>query len=203
MNHDRYRTLAADGHGQLREKASRFIGIAFPLRDEDDFKERLASIAREHHSARHFCYAWVLGPAGERHRANDAGEPAGTAGKPILNRMQGLDLTYCGVIVVRYFGGTLLGKPGLIHAYGDTAGLALAEAPVKEVVARDEVIVHCTYPQMEQVRNTVLGMEGEVFAMDLTDTCRLTVAIPRSHVEALIAAWAVQGITAARLDHGK
>lgn len=203
MSTDRYRTLAAESHGQLREKASRFIGIAFPIRDEDDFKQRLHAFTKEHHGARHFCYAWVLGDGGERHRSNDAGEPAGTAGKPILNRIQALQLTHCAVVVVRYFGGTLLGRPGLVRAYGDAAGLALAEATVKEVVARGQVIVTCTYAQMESVRNTVLGMEGEVIAMDLTDTCRLTVAIPRSSIDGVIATWQVQGITAGRADQAK
>jgi len=106
MSTDRYRTLASAGTGQLREKASRFIGIAFSMADEEAFKQRMQEFMKEHHNARHFCYAWVLGDAGERHRANDAGEPAGTAGKPILNRIQARDLTYCGVIVVRYFGRT-------------------------------------------------------------------------------------------------
>lgn len=203
MSSDRYRTLASEGHGQLREKASRFIGVAFPMAHEGAFKERLFTLTKEHHGARHFCYGWVLGDAGERHRANDAGEPAGTAGRPILNRIQALGLTYCGVIVVRYFGGTLLGKPGLVRAYGDAAGLALAEATTKEVVARGQVEVICSYAQMEQVRNTVLGMEGEVVAMDLTDVCRLTLAIPRSTIDALIDAWRVQGIEVTRPDQPK
>jgi uncharacterized YigZ family protein len=196
MNPDRYVMPANEGHGQLREKASRFIGVAFPMANEEDFKLRLQALVKDHHGARHFCYAWVLGDAGERHRANDAGEPAGTAGKPILNRIQALGLTYCGVIVVRYFGGTLLGKPGLVRAYGDAAALALAEVGRKEVVAKDVVQVTCSYARMEQVRNTVLGMEGEVLAMDLTDTCRLTLAVPRSSAAALIDAWRAQGIEA-------
>ncbi|MDX9750754.1 MAG: YigZ family protein [Flavobacteriales bacterium] len=203
MSTDRYRTLAGEGHGQLREKASRFIGAAFPMGDEDDFKQRLQALVKEHHGARHFCYAWVLGDAGERHRANDAGEPAGTAGRPILNRAQALGLTYCGVVVVRYFGGTLLGKPGLVRAYGEAAALALEAAPVKEVVARGTVVVTCTYAQMEPVRNAVLGMEGEVLGMDLSDTCRLTLAIPHGRIDGLLGTWRAQGIVAERADHLK
>lgn len=202
MNTDRFRTLAAESHGQLREKASRFIGVAFPIADEEDFKQRLHALTKEHHGARHFCYAWVLGEGGERHRANDAGEPAGTAGKPILNRIQALQLTHCAVVVVRYFGGTLLGKPGLVRAYGDAAGLALAAATVKEVIARDRLNIDCSYAQLESVRNTVLGLDGEVITMELTDRCRLIVALPRSSVDGCIAAWDVQGITATRTDHG-
>lgn len=202
MKVDRYRTLAGEGNGHLREKASRFIAVAFPMRDEEDMRQRLLALAKEHHGARHFCYAWVLGDAGERHRANDAGEPAGTAGRPILNRIRALDLTHCGVVVVRYFGGTLLGKPGLIRAYGDAAALALENAPVKEVVPLGTVRITCSYARLEQVRNTVMGLEGKVIDMDLTDTCTLTLAVPPAHIPGLVAAWRAQGIHVAD-DHAK
>jgi putative IMPACT (imprinted ancient) family translation regulator len=121
MINDRYRTLVHEGQAVLREKASRFIGIAFPMQDEVAFKLRLLGLEKEHHGARHFCFGWVLGDGAERQRANDAGEPNATAGKPILNRIRSMDLTYCGVVVVRYFGGTLLGTAGLIKAYGSAA----------------------------------------------------------------------------------
>jgi uncharacterized YigZ family protein len=203
MNTDRYRTLERAGTGQLREKASRFIGIAFHMPDEDAFKQRLQEFMKEHHGARHFCYAWVLGDTGERHRANDAGEPAGTAGKPILNRIQSMDLTYCGVIVVRYFGGTLLGKAGLVQAYGEAAQLALMDASVVERIVRESVRITCTYSQLETIRNIVHQHEGEVLDSVFSDAVILNVALPRSVVDQLLHNWSAQGILAKQVDHEK
>lgn len=198
MNSDRYRTLESAGTGQLREKASRFIGIAFHMPDDEAFKQRMHDFMKEHHGARHFCYAWVLGDAGERHRANDAGEPSGTAGKPILNRIQALHLTYCGVIVVRYFGGTLLGKAGLVQAYGEAAQLALSDASVTERIVRERVRITCTYGQLETIRNAVLQHEGEVLDSTFSDSVDLSAALPRSVMEQLLHEWSTQGIIAER-----
>ncbi len=108
MSVDRYLTLATVSVGEHREKASRFIAHAFPISDEDDFKEKLAAIAKDHHSARHICFAWVLGETGDHFRAFDAGEPSGSAGKPMLRQLQGRDLTHSAIVTVRYFNGTLL-----------------------------------------------------------------------------------------------
>ena len=102
MSADRYLTLARASVGELREKASRFIAHAFPISEEDDFKSKLAAIAKDHHSARHICFAWVLGEAGDRFRAFDAGEPSGSAGKPMLRQLQGRELTYSAIVTVRY-----------------------------------------------------------------------------------------------------
>lgn len=203
MSADRYRRLESIGTGQLREKASRFMAIAFPMSNEADFEQQLQTTMKEHHGARHFCTAWVLGEAGERYRANDAGEPSGTAGKPILNRIQAMGLTYCGVIVVRYFGGTLLGKAGLIQAYGEAAQLALADAPIVEHVVRESVLIKCTYPQLEAIRRTVLAREGEVIHIDFSDTVVMHAALPRSTVPASLMDWAAQGIDAQPYEAGK
>ncbi len=198
MSPDRHRTLASVGHGKLREKASRFIVIAFPLPDEDAFKERMRIFKNEHHGARHFCYAWVLGDDGERHRANDAGEPSGTAGKPILNRIQQAGLTWCGVIVVRYFGGTLLGKAGLVKAYGEAAQMALDDAAQVEHVACEAVRLVCDHAQLEAVRNVVTGCGGEIVESAFGARCELLLSLPRGSVEQLLDEWRAQGITAVR-----
>jgi uncharacterized YigZ family protein len=153
---------------------------------------------KEQHGARHFCSAWVLGDEGERYRANDAGEPAGTAGKPILSRIRALHLSYCGVIVVRYFGGTLLGKAGLVHAYGDAAQLALSEAPMVEHIVRDRLRIVCSYAQLEAVRNTVIALEGELLDSTFGEVVVLDAALPRSITAGTIAGWATQGIKAVR-----
>lgn len=195
---DRYRTLAGEQEGIYREKASKFIAFAFPIADEASFKERAARIVKEHPTSRHLCYAWVVGDAGERHRANDDGEPSGTAGRPILRRIEALGLTYCGVAVVRYFGGTLLGKAGLVHAYGEAARLALAEAVIVERVVRERLTLTCDYAVFDALKADVLALEGEVTDSAFGERCALTLALPKSLVEAFIAKWALRGIDVRR-----
>lgn len=191
---DRYRTLSADSEGLYREKASKFIACAFPIADEPAFKERCAAIAKAHPAARHVCYAWVLGEAGERTRASDAGEPAGTAGRPILRQLQGASLTFAAVVVVRYFGGTLLGKAGLVHAYADAARDALAKGFIVERVLRSTLRVTCTYAQLGVVKRDVLEHGGEVLQVALGEPCMLTVAVPREAGQACVRRWREAGI---------
>lgn len=200
MSTDRYRTLAGESEGLYREKASKFIARAFPIADEDAFKERCEAIAREHHASRHVCYAWVLGDAGERHRANDAGEPAGTAGRPILRPLQSAGLTYAAIVVVRYFGGALLGKAGLIHAYGEAARQALEHATAIERVLLDECEVTCTYALVEAIKRDVSVHGGEVRAADFSDRCVLRTALPRSVLDAVMEQWTAQGAQVRRVQ---
>lgn len=194
MSTDRYRTLGAEGAGSYREKASRFLAWAFPIADEAAFKMRMEVIAKEHHASRHVCYAWVLGADGQRYRANDAGEPAGTAGAPILRRIRGMELTQVAVVVVRYFGGTLLGKGGLVHAYDEAARLALAEAPVVERVIMQELLVRCTYAQADEVRAELSRRGGSVLHATFGEPCVLRVEVPAGECDAIAAAWSTRGM---------
>src|SRR4029079_14834330 len=140
----RFLTLEQHSEATLREKASKFIAFAFPIIDEEDFKQRCAVIAKEHHARRHVCYGWALGADGSRTRANDAGEPQGTAGKRILRQLQKAHVTNASGMVVRYFGGTLLGKAGLIRAYGDAAQLAIAANRIIERVMKTVLTLECS-----------------------------------------------------------
>lgn len=194
MSGDRYFTLASESTGEVREKASKFFAYAFPIADEEDFKKQQAEIARAHHTARHICHAWVLGDAGEQYRAFDAGEPSGSAGKPILRQLQGADLTYCAIVVVRYFGGTLLGKAGLSHAFADAAKAALASNSIVERVVRMDLMVQCSYAQVEELKRDVLLHEGEILQADYSERCLLRVAVARSAVEGLAEEWKRKGI---------
>ncbi|MEO5584836.1 MAG: YigZ family protein [Flavobacteriales bacterium] len=189
MSGDRYFTLDGKSTGEVREKASKFFAYAFPIADEEDFKNQQTEIARAHHTARHICHAWVLGDAGEQYRAFDAGEPSGTAGKPILRQLQGADLTYCAIVVVRYFGGTLLGKAGLSHAFADAAKAALAANTITERVVHIELTVQCSYSQVEEVKRDVLLREGEVLQAEYAERCLLRVAVARNAVEELTENW--------------
>lgn len=118
---DSYQTIAAPAQGNYREKGSRFLAFACPERTEEAFREELEKLKREYYDAHHHCYAYVLGPAGTRYRANDAGEPNHSAGDPILGQIRSRQLTDVAVVVVRYFGGTKLGVSGLIQAYRTAA----------------------------------------------------------------------------------
>src|SRR5680860_1373202 len=112
---DTYKTIAQESLGYFKEKGSKFYSFAFPVQTEDEIKEILIRIKKEHHSARHHCYAWRLGTETIHFRANDDGEPSSTAGKPILGQLQSFGVTNILIVVVRYFGGTLLGVLSLIH----------------------------------------------------------------------------------------
>ncbi len=116
MEKDTYLTLEAPATAALRERSSKFLSFAWPVHDEEQIRGHLEALRKEYYDATHHCYAWRLGPQGERFRANDDGEPSGTAGRPILGQMLSREVTDCLVVVVRYFGGTKLGVPGLIAA---------------------------------------------------------------------------------------
>ena len=190
---DRFLTLATESEGQVRERASRFLAFAFPIVSEQAFKERAEAIAKEHHRARHHCYAWVLGPEGERTRAHDAAEPAGTAGRPILRPIQGAGLTDCAVVVARYFGGTLLGKGGLVRAYGDAAAVALAANTIVEKVIVVGLHVRCGHDLVGAIRNDVLRAGGHVLHGTFAAACEMTVAVPRSLAGSFARAWCLLG----------
>ena len=123
---DSYKTLENPAEGIYREKGSRFLAFGYPVHNEEEIKIRVAALRKKYHDARHHCYAYRLGPAGETYRVNDDGEPSGTAGKPIYGQLLSNNLTNVLVVVVRYFGGTLLGTGGLITAYRSATSDMLA-----------------------------------------------------------------------------
>lgn len=194
MSRDRYRTIGAPVEGVYRELASKFIARAFPVADEAEFKRLAGAFGNEHPSSRHVCYAWVLGNEGDHHRANDDGEPSGTAGLPILRRIRSFDLTYCGVAVVRYFGGTLLGKPGLIHAYGEAARLALDAAEIVERVVMERWSIRCGYERFDGVKAEVLASGGHIMDQAFTSDCTATIELPLGRGEQLRPKWELLGV---------
>ncbi|HPS14142.1 MAG TPA: YigZ family protein, partial [Prolixibacteraceae bacterium] len=127
---DTYKTIEAPSEGLFKDKGSKFISYAFPVASEDQVKEIVLQIRKEHFNARHHCYAYRLGYTGEKYRANDDGEPSGTAGRPIHGQLLSNDLTNVLIVVVRYFGGTLLGVSGLINAYKTAATEAIKNARI-------------------------------------------------------------------------
>lgn len=148
---DTYKTIAAASEGLFKDKGSKFIAFAFPVTTEDQIKEIIQTIKKEHYSARHHCYAWRLGHEKLLFRANDDGEPSSTAGKPILGQIQSFDLTNILIVVVRYFGGTLLGVSGLINAYRNAAFDVINQAEIVEKLVEKNLLIEFDYGVMNDV----------------------------------------------------
>ena len=180
---DSYFTLAAPSTGEFKDRGSKFLAYAYPVRTEEEALVHLDALRKEHFKARHHCYAWRLGLDGQRFRANDDGEPSGTAGRPILGQIDAAGLTDVVVVVVRYFGGTLLGTSGLIQAYRESAAEALrAGAPVEKIV-KQHFELSFDYGMMPDVMQAVKKLELEVLDQTFTDAGRMVVAIRRSEAE--------------------
>lgn len=148
---DTYRTILLPSEGLFKDKGSKFIAYAYPVYSEDEIKEIIQTTKKEHYSARHHCYAWRLGYEKLHFRANDDGEPSSTAGKPILGQIQSYDLTNILIIVVRYFGGTLLGVSGLINAYRNAAQNAINNAEIIEKLVEKQLFIKFDYGVMNEV----------------------------------------------------
>jgi uncharacterized YigZ family protein len=148
---DTYKTIAVPSEGLFKEKGSKFISYAFPVCSEDEIREIIQNIKKEHHSARHHCFAWRLGHEKLLFRANDDGEPSNSAGKPILGQIQSYELTNILIVVVRYFGGILLGVGGLINAYRNAAQDALLQAEIVERIVEKRLLVEFDYGAMNDV----------------------------------------------------
>jgi uncharacterized YigZ family protein len=183
---DLYLTLAAPAEGIFKDKGSRFLSYAYPVQDEQDVKLLLQNIKREHHAARHHCYAFRLGKNGLAYRANDDGEPSGTAGKPILGQLTAADLTNTLVVVVRYFGGTLLGTSGLIAAYRAATADAIAHAKIVQRTWNVELQVCCSYAQLSDVMKVVSDAQLTPTAQTYEDECcRMTLVVREGVADAM------------------
>jgi len=148
---DTFKTISKPSEGLFKDKGSKFISFAFPVNSEDEIRNIVLLIRKEHHSARHHCYAWRLGYDKLLFRANDDGEPSSTAGKPILGQIQSFDLTNILIVVVRYFGGTLLGVSGLINAYRNAASDAIIQAEIIEKLVEKQLFVEFEYAALNEV----------------------------------------------------
>jgi len=148
---DTYKTIEAPAQGLFKDKGSKFISFAYPVTSENEIREIVLNLKKEHYSARHHCYAWRLGPEKLQFRTNDDGEPSSTAGKPILGQIQSFDLTNILIVVVRYFGGTLLGVSGLINAYRNAAHDAILQTLIVEKLVEKRLLVEFDYGAMNEV----------------------------------------------------
>lgn len=148
---DLYKTISGISQGIYKEKGSKFISYSIPVKDEKEVKKHLNSFRKEHHNARHCCYAWATGHQRENSRMSDDGEPSGTAGKPIYGQILSYDITDVLIAVVRYFGGVKLGTGGLITAYKNAAAEALNNSEITTKILKDVYRVHFDYPLMDDI----------------------------------------------------
>lgn len=185
MAEDTYLTLEAAAEAASRERSSKFLAYAYPVRTEEEIREHLDALRKRHFDATHHCYAWRLGPRGERYRTNDDGEPSGTAGKPILGQLLSAEVTDCLIVVVRYFGGTKLGVPGLIAAYREAAAEALAAARVVERTVDREIRVDFPYMAMNDVMRAIKECRPTVRAQRFDNLCTMELTIRESRAEEL------------------
>lgn len=183
---DIYKTISKPSEGTFRDKGSKFIAYAYPFRDENELKDLLASVKSEHPKARHWCYAYRLSPDRTVFRVNDDGEPSGSAGRPILNTLLSNDLTDIIVIVVRYFGGTLLGIPGLINAYKNATQEALDVAEIIERTQEDVYKIDFDYLQMNDVMRIIKEDNLEILKQDFDNRCSITFSVRKLHVNQVV-----------------
>ena len=175
-----YRTISSAAEGIYKEKGSKFQAYASPLSSSDKVQTVLAKLRKQHPKARHYCYAYRLGLDGNDYRANDDREPNNSAGKPILNAIDSATLTNILLVVVRYFGGTKLGIPGLQRAYRSAAEDALQKASIVKRKLRDEYLLRFDFDILGKVMDHVKRSKAEIITQDLSGPCTLRVSIPSS-----------------------
>lgn len=175
MEPDTYLTVKAFSEGLYKEKGSRFIAMAWPVTNQEEIKSILDRVRKEHHSARHHCYAWMLGQSRENFRVNDDGEPSGSAGKPILGQINAFQVTNVLIVVVRYFGGKLLGVSGLINAYRSAAESALKNGEITEHIIQDYFELNfpyaCVNDVMKVIKDEDAGQSKQKFELE----CHMTI----------------------------
>ena len=183
---DQYKTIKNPSEGIYRDKGSKFLAFAYPFQNEEQLKEIIAKLKTEHPKANHHCYAYRLTPDRSIFRANDDGEPSGTAGRPILNTLLSRDLTNILIIVVRYFGGTLLGVSGLINAYKQATEEALNKAEVIYRTVQDVYQIKFEYPLMNDVMKIIKDEVLDNFNQEFDFSCKIEIAINKSEVTRII-----------------
>ncbi|MBR2428694.1 MAG: YigZ family protein [Alistipes sp.] len=186
MASDSYKTIAKAQETTYRQLSSKFLVYAYPVETEAEIKEHLDALRKRWFDATHHCYAWRLGAHGEHYRANDDGEPSSTAGKPILGQLLSQEITNCLVVVVRYFGGTKLGVPGLIAAYKESTAQVLAECEIVERTVDVTVDVSFSYIAMNDVMRIVKDMQPRIVEQLFDNLCTMRLSIRESDSQQLV-----------------
>lgn len=183
---DYYFTIETSAVAEFKDRGSKFIAYSFPVKDVNDFKIHLQALKKEHPKAVHHCFAYRIGNDRNNFRVSDDGEPSGTAGKPILGQIDSKQLTNTLIVVVRYFGGTLLGVPGLINAYKTAASMVLQCTPFIQKSVEIDYDLHFNYTEMNDIMRIIKQYNCTVHKNEMQLFCHLVIGIPKNRlVEAL------------------
>ena len=184
MDKDVYKTIdKASTEALFKDRGSKFYGYAFPVTNEEEIKENIEFLKKQHYNARHWCYAWQLGMKYEKYRANDDGEPTNSAGTPIYGQLQAFEVTNILVVVVRYFGGTKLGVSGLIQAYKTTAKFALENSEIIQKTINEKFILQFNYSEMNKVMRIVKEEQISIINQKLDLNCMYTISVRKKEAD--------------------
>lgn len=183
---EKYFTIGQDGFAEYKIMESKFLAYAYPIKSAEEFKEKLNSLKKLHPKANHHCFGYRLGIEGNIYRSSDDREPSGTAGRPILGQIDSKNLTDTLIIVVRYFGGILLGIPRLTSAYKTTASLVLQCTPIIEKHVLTIVSIECHYPELHEVLQLLKQSDAEIFNQDHQLFCHIKAGIPTTDKEQIL-----------------
>ena len=181
-----YQTIEKTSFAEFKDRGSRFLAYAYPVQAVEECKRHLQQLKKEHPKAAHHCFAWRLQWDGSVFRSGDDGEPSGTAGKPILGQIDSKQLTYVAVFVIRYFGGTLLGVPGLMQAYKSASSMALQLVPVIQRPIEVMFELHFDYTQMNNVMNIIKQYGCSVMGQEMQLFCLLKIGVPKARLEEVL-----------------
>ena len=186
MESDIYKTIKSSSQGVFKDKGSRFIALAYPVSNQEEIKPIIEKIRKDYHDARHHCYAYMIGHERLNWRVNDNGEPSGTAGKPILGQINSYGLTNILVVVIRYFGGTLLGVSGLINAYRSAAACAITNAEIINCTIQEYYEITFKYFSMNDVMKILkeenIGQSDQMFDLE----CKIKINFRASARETIL-----------------
>ena len=186
MTPDYYFTIEQPSVAEFKDRGSKFIGFAFPVANINEFKEKLAAVKKEHPKATHHCFAYRIGLDGTTYRVSDDGEPSGSAGRPILGQIDSKQVTNVLIIVARYFGGTLLGVPGLINAYKTAAALALQVTPVVQKAILIHYRLQFDYTQINDVMTICKQFDCVIAKQEMNLFCTLQIGIPKNRLDEVL-----------------
>lgn len=186
MSQEFYNTITQPVVAEFKDRGSQFLAYAYPLSSIEEFKLKLKALKEEHHKAVHHCFAYRLGVDGNTFRVSDDGEPSGSAGRPILGQIDSKELTNVLIIVVRYFGGTLLGVPGLINAYKTAAALALQTTPIVQKQIEVNYFLHFDYTRMNDVMMVIKQYNCTVIKQEMNLFCDVEIGIPKNRLDEVL-----------------
>lgn len=186
---DHYFTIETSAVAEFKDRGSKFIAFSYPLKNVNDFKKHLQALKKEHSKAVHHCFAYRIGVDGNNFRITDDGEPSGTAGKQILGQIDSKNLTDILIVVVRYFGGTLLGVPGLINAYKTASSLVLQCTPVVQKAVELQYELQFNYTEMNDVMRVIKQYNCSLIKNEMQLFCKIETGIPKNKMEEVLASF--------------